>query len=57
MTVYLANGGTITVRESGAVEFRQGDRVIRDRGRGSRKASERWIRSLAFGSDVRYVKG
>jgi hypothetical protein len=57
VTVYLANGGTITVRESGAVEFRDGDRVMRDPGRGDFDASVSWIRSLAFGRDVRYVKG
>lgn len=57
MTVHLKNGGVITVRENGTVEFRRGEQIMRDPGRGSYDASVEWLRSRAFGSDVRYVKG
>lgn len=55
MTVYLANGGKITVRKSGVVEFTGNGRVMRDKGRGSFAASLAWVRSIAYGDDVRYV--
>lgn len=56
MTVSLANGGTVTVLESGTVEFRDGKRVFRTEGRGSYAETVRWVESLAYGRDVRYVR-
>lgn len=55
MTVSLANGGTVTVLESGTVEFRQGKRVFRTDGKGSFPATVAWVESLAYGDDVRYI--
>lgn len=55
MTVRLANGGTVTVRENGTVEYRENGRVMRMRGRGDYASTARWVESLAFGRDVRYV--
>ena len=55
MTVSLANGGTVTVLESGTVEFRQGERVFRTDGKGFFPATVAWVESLAYGDDVRYI--
>lgn len=57
MTVSLANGGTLTVLDSGTVEYRMGKRVMRMAGRGGYSATCRWVASLAYGRDVRYVTG
>jgi hypothetical protein len=56
MVVSLANGGTVTVRENGTVEFRNGRRVFRTDGKGSYAQTVAWVEALAFGRDVRYVK-
>jgi hypothetical protein len=55
MTVYLANGGTLTVLANGTVELRRNGQTMRVSGRGSHRATADWVRSLAFGRDVRYV--
>jgi hypothetical protein len=38
------------------VEFRNGKRVFRTDGRGDYAETVRWVESLAYGDDVRYVK-
>lgn len=55
MTVNLANGGTITVLNDGTVEFRNGKRVFRTDGKGSKAQTVAWVESLAYGRDVLYV--
>ncbi len=54
MTVRLAGGGTVTVLRNGTVEFRRNGQVFRTDGRGDYAASVDWIRSMAYGTDVRY---
>lgn len=55
MTVQLADGGTVRVLRSGTVEFRKDGRTYRADGRGDYDSSARWVESLAFGREVRYV--
>ncbi|AXH66486.1 hypothetical protein SEA_SATIS_337 [Streptomyces phage Satis] len=55
MTVYLANGGRITVLSNGTVEFREKGRTFRTDGKGDYAETVRWVESLAYGTDVRYV--
>lgn len=47
MTIRLANGGTLTVLESGTVEFRKGREYNVTPGRGSYAANVEWLESLA----------
>lgn len=55
MTVYLANGGRVTVLANGTVEFREKGRTFRTDGKGDYAETVRWVESLAYGTDVRYV--
>lgn len=57
MTVHLANGGTVTVTESGTVEYRRGRDTQWIPGRGSRADSIAWVEkhSRTFGSAVLYI--
>lgn len=55
MTIRLADGGTVKVLRSGTVEFRREGRTYRAGGKGDYASSVRWVESLAYGRDVRYI--
>lgn len=57
MTFHLTGGGTLTVLDSGAIECRMNGRTLRNKGRGSYRASVDWVRGRAFGRELRYVSG